>query len=967
MYGVVTIAVAEFLLSLENGEAAWAEVKKRVGLEEDISFYEYYSDDITLSLVNAAAAVTGLSFNDVLRGSADATLKPLVVRGYKPLADSLGASFYECLGHLDIMHQNLVNSYPGMVAPSFRPELVADGTLYLHYHSARPGLWPYAQNLLVAVAKAIYDIDVSFDHYQKKHEGHDHDIFIVNMPPEGFGARDETRLKAAAKKHAKYACDSSTFNLLFPWHLEVDRKLQVVSMGSLLEARMKSELETKQDKLYLSDIIKLKQPAVIKQTFEALRERDRCTFLAVVRDDWYFQKKQMSRDEKQKAKGFKPAVTTPPQVLGFKHESGCPIPFTPKDSGTKLPAPSAEAFSSGCPLPSASVDEPSTRLCKESLAELMAETKPAFDKHAASAIKLTARPSSGSMLQALMTTPGTNPSPITRTVSDTVSKMMRMRRLSDESNTSMSSTEAEAYITEAVGFLFLKGEIAYRKETDTLMLLGNPECSSPSQLYLRGLSLLDLPIHSNMRERLYSAAHQLATVSNAGSLESTTKQLVRAKQDIQKERLRVSELLLSILPKEVAVALEAGENPEAKRFAHVSILFSDIPTFEKIVGSVRPSQVMDLLNEMFSKFDELCKEFDLYKVETVGDSYMVASGIPTPNPYQATKLAKFSVKMMEAANSVVSPIDGNRLTLRIGMHTGNIMAGIVGKTRPRYCLFGDTVNVASRMESTTMPGTIQYSASMMSALMEEKAQVQWVSRGDIDVKGKGLMETFFLLGIEEEQEFLAPPKDAFQIAKPRLSQVLQGLEQDAYNADSTRSPTQTAVINALQHQMASHSQMVEQHLSGLQAQVFQLQLHLAGQKKQKKCQAFYTVYIHRLARSRFSGRGATSVCEGVAHDTHLEDIVDTVLSASEARMKLFTSENCSTLILQNIPIGELVARRSIAVSMSPKHSPVCSGEIHLFAKVEHGPDALEWHAEITILKDLGLLQEQAFQPVASVV
>eukprot|EP00049_Salpingoeca_infusionum_P008679 m.143243 g.143243 ORF g.143243 m.143243 type:complete len:953 (-) comp14085_c0_seq3:237-3095(-) len=946
MYGVVTIAVEEFLLTLEDGQALWEEVKSRVGLKEDISFYEHYSDDLTLRLVKAAAAVTGLSYDDVLRGTADAQLKPLVERGYKPLADSLGASFFECLGHIDTMHQNLVNSYPGMVAPSFRPQLAADGTVYLHYYSARAGFWPYAQNLLMAVAKAIYNIDVTFDHHQKKHEGHDHDIFIVHMPPEGFGQRDESSLAIAANKFAKYDCDSSTFNQLFPWHLEVDRNLKVVSMGSLLQGRFQSPecLKSKsQTNPSLRDVIKIKQPAFSTPTFDALADRDHCTFMAVVRDDWYFEQKALGKADNitQKTslqeKKKKHSMTSP------LSESGCPFPMSVKDYEAEYQQRRSSHSrklhgTSGCPL---SHSQPASRKkLSHGVLATLSEDKPT---------NWPSRASRGSMLQSLAANPSAlesvlSPGPLTRTISDSLSQMMQMRRASSTSRASISSIEAEAYITEAVGYLFLRGEIVYRKDTDTIMLLGNPECSTPNQLYLRGLSLKDLPVHSNTRERLFSAAHQLATISNAGCLESTTKQLARAKADIQVERRRVHDLLHSILPEEVAISLSVGKIPEAKHFSHVTILFSDVPSFEKIVGSVRPTQVMDLLNDMFSKFDDLCKSFGLYKVETIGDSYMVASGIPTQHDKQATNMAAFAIKMMQAGNSFLSPIDGSQLTLRIGMHTGNIMAGVVGKTRPRYCLFGDTVNVASRMESTTTPGTIQYSASTMSALMAEKAEFKWISRGDIDIKGKGAMETFFLLGLDKEHDFLLPPKALLETSRPSHETTHLG-HNGKLGQDSTVS---------LQQQLIAHSEMMHRHLTLLHAQVNSLRLHIAGKQHKQAPKGFFSVHIHRLA-------GATSICDGVAHETQLKDVVDTVLAASETHMKLFTSTTCSTLVLQSVSIGELVKRRYVQAVPNSGDNPKskCYRQIHLFAVVECDADALDIKSEMTILKDLGVLPQMS--------
>eukprot|EP00049_Salpingoeca_infusionum_P000048 m.36766 g.36766 ORF g.36766 m.36766 type:complete len:1076 (+) comp10036_c0_seq1:827-4054(+) len=1030
MYGFVTDATIQFLSTLENGKELVEQLKEALGDDADISFYKHYSDEFTLHVVEVAATITGLSFNDVILGMGRVQLDNFTKHGYRPLIESLGASFYECLQHIDILHQNLVNSYPGMTAPSFRPELSPEGVLYLHYYSSRPGLWPYATALLKSVATDIYKIDVEFEHYQKKSEGHNHDMFIVHMPPKGFGERQEDKLKKAADKFATFDCDAETFNVLFPWHMEINRKMEVVGMGSLLEARMHSELDTSQTP-HLHDIVKIKQPALIKQTFDALKERNHDNFMAIVRDDWYHEKKEMKRQEKYARKAAKKqekamamlhsrkqsvSLAASPTSPTARHGvnvfasspgsprsisssaifhamqqqgsgstngkfagsgAGCPFSSSPpahvnttatiiarsRDGSTSSihsrmhqtassSSLSKRQSASGCPFSSSS--QTGRRTSNLSALQMLSDhTDVSFQTcESTGSSEGSGRRVSATFLESAMTkrpscaTSLKYVTPITRNISETLSYMVASRRASANSVMSMSSIEAEAFITEAVDYLYLKGEIVYREDTDTLLLLGNPECSTPAELFVRDLSLADLPVHSNTRDMLFSTVHQSATISIAGRLESTSKELVHAQQQVQSERIRVKKLLHSILPEEVAVALASGDIPEAQRFSSVSVLFSDIPAFEKIVGSVRPTQVMDLLNEMFSKFDELCEQFGLYKVETVGDSYMVASGLPSPNPKQATNMAKFSVKMMQLANTVLSPVDGSPLTLRVGMHTGPIMAGVVGKTRPRYCLFGDTVNVASRMESTTVPGTIHYSASMMSALMEEKAEIQWISRGDIEVKGKGLMETFFLLGIDRKIKSLVPPESAFDTSKLKT-----GSKGKSKASVQGALDTPQGMMKAMQQQMEQHAQTVQQQMMMfLQAQMRMLQLQNAkGNPPKKQHNGYYTVHMHRVYASEFG----TSTCDGVAFDTRLEDVVETALAGAEVGMKLFTSAQCTTLVLQDIPVGELVQRGFVSVSkpLVSEAAQGCNGELHFYADGLYDVEDID----LDLRRELGLI------------
>nr|XP_055025042.1 uncharacterized protein LOC129414950 [Misgurnus anguillicaudatus] len=217
--------------------------------------------------------------------------------------------------------------------------------------------------------------------------------------------------------------------------------------------------------------------------------------------------------------------------------------------------------------------------------------------------------------------------------------------------------------------------------------------------------------------------------------------------DLKRERRVAEDLLHQMLPKSVAKQLRQNKHVEAESYEMVTIFFSDIVGFTSISASCTPLQVVGMLNNLYMCFDTRIDSYDVYKVETIGDAYMVVSGLPERNgDKHADEIAKMSLDLVAAVRQVPIPhMPNKRLQLRAGIHTGPCVAGIVGYKMPRYCLFGDTVNTASRMESTSLPQKIHASSATYLALMKDNAY-ELQLRGEIEVKGKGKMNTYWLMG-----------------------------------------------------------------------------------------------------------------------------------------------------------------------------------------------------------------------------
>jgi class 3 adenylate cyclase len=208
-------------------------------------------------------------------------------------------------------------------------------------------------------------------------------------------------------------------------------------------------------------------------------------------------------------------------------------------------------------------------------------------------------------------------------------------------------------------------------------------------------------------------------------------------------------LVRQMLPRKVCIPLREGKKVPPEAFQGVSIFFSDVVGFTTISSEVEPIIVHELLNSLFTVMDYCTALFPLYKVETIGDAYMVAGGLPEPNAHNARDLADFALVVSAVVAACVrSPVDGSPIQIRMGCHTGDVMAGVVGTLMPRYCLFGDSVNTASRMESNGAPGKIHCSEAFAMKVREGGLHTV-AERGEIAVKGKGAMRTFWLDGAAE--------------------------------------------------------------------------------------------------------------------------------------------------------------------------------------------------------------------------
>ena len=262
--------------------------------------------------------------------------------------------------------------------------------------------------------------------------------------------------------------------------------------------------------------------------------------------------------------------------------------------------------------------------------------------------------------------------------------------------------------------------------------------------------LLALVTASLMAVGLFYTRYRIKRKSET-ALQNANAQL-QEKNDLLSQARSIAEtLLLNVLPKPIARRMQAGELRIAEHFSDVTVLFADIVDFTQLASGLHPEELVSLLDAIFTDFDALAERYNLEKIKTIGDAYMAVCGIPEPNPQHCLNVVRFALDMLRVIEKYSIhgapqlPTSDNHLRLRIGIHTGAVVAGVIGKKKFSYDLWGDTVNIASRLESHGVAGEIHCSQEVYEMLQESCI---FEMRGETELKGSITMTTYFLRGFK---------------------------------------------------------------------------------------------------------------------------------------------------------------------------------------------------------------------------
>lgn len=283
-----------------------------------------------------------------------------------------------------------------------------------------------------------------------------------------------------------------------------------------------------------------------------------------------------------------------------------------------------------------------------------------------------------------------------------------------------------------------------------LMILGTRQSTSWFLLFL-GLAFLSwvmnpyfsanaLPIPINLKNAFFLMNITGTAAILYGVLRYFQGQKERVMVSLAIEQNRSDKLLLNILPFAVAERLKKNDMRIADHYESVTVMFADLVNFTQISANMQPIQLLDLLSQVFSRFDALAEKYEVEKIKTIGDAYMVISGAPVPCVNHAQRIMQMAVEMQVALKEV-STKTGIALHMRIGINTGPVVAGVIGNSKFSYDLWGDTVNMASRMEDTCLQDGIQVTEATKNIL---QGLYVFEKRPNVEVKGKGIIETYIL-------------------------------------------------------------------------------------------------------------------------------------------------------------------------------------------------------------------------------
>ncbi|XP_001357571.3 guanylate cyclase soluble subunit beta-1 isoform X1 [Drosophila pseudoobscura] len=708
MYGFVNYAL-ELLVLKHFGEELWEKIKKKamVSMEGQFLVRQIYDDEITYNLIGAAVEILNIPADDILELFGKTFFEFCQDSGYDKILQVLGATPRDFLQNLDALHDHLGTLYPGMRAPSFRCT-EKDGELLLHYYSERPGLEHIVIGIVKAVASKLHGVEVEIDIVKRKGEPID----------------EAEKLRALAREQQQLETDAATAAaaaLAPPTDAERNNNHNPSSNNGLANnsnganVNINNNNDGQENASETEPSIALPGGPVPQDSFDCDGDKEqKCLRLLKNKSDdierydhVQFVIREINVADKSQVDAKKDEVPDDMEFL-------CEAPLISPATFCKV-FPFHLMFDRQMRIVQAgkAVSRVIPRVAEEncSLIEVVEAIRPHLQLNFENIL------SHINTIYVLQTRQG-----------------------------AMSSRHEQR-------FLRLKGQMMYIPETDRILFQCYPSVMNLDDLTKKGLYISDVPLHDAARDLVLLSEKFEAEYKLTKNLEMLTDKLQQTFRDLESEKQKTDRLLYSVLPKSVANELRHQRPVPPKRYDSVTLMFSGIVGFGLYcAANTDPDgamKIVKMLNELYTVFDALTdskRNLNVYKVETVGDKYMAVSGLPDPCEDHAKCMARVALDMMDMAKNV--KMGSNPVQITIGIHSGEVVTGVIGNRVPRYCLFGNTVNLTSRTETTGVPGRInvsEHTYRLLCQAINQDDSFHLEYRGPVIMKGKPTpMDCWFL-------------------------------------------------------------------------------------------------------------------------------------------------------------------------------------------------------------------------------
>ncbi|XP_029596236.1 soluble guanylate cyclase 88E-like [Salmo trutta] len=691
MYGLYLEAVNDYI-NESYGEDVWRLIEARAEIPH-LKFvrHQMYNDNLILRLAKAAGEVLGKTHDELMYAFGVYMVKRIGNYGYERILKVLGRNVRDFINELDNLHEYFRFSFPKVQPPSFCVEEECETSLTLHYRSTRKGFTQFVKGQLSQVGRQFYNTDIEVEILSKEEtEKMTYVIYKMNFDNAAFKHRMPQQKTAPG--YEKLPMKRGIFFDMFPFSVIFRRDMTMYRIGDGLK-EVFSDLQGKK----------------VNEEFTLVRP-----MLEFSWDNIYTHLNNVFELLSKAVVESKQKVNVP-KLSKEKEDEGKEESEKPKreeERGTEK--------SRVRPSPQ-STDRRDVKSVEEMKGDQ--EFSSALTQYNSSAN------SGGEDIELLAF------QTVTGKCSETIFEDMREPPKKP---------------------LHLKGQMKYVPQWDSLIFLSTPIIETVEDMIKMGVYVNDLNLHDSSRELILAGTQQSAELQLALDQEQQKyAQLQEIIKKLDEEKKRGDSLLYAMIPKAVADRLRKGITAleTCQVFPDVTILFSDVVKFNEICIHITPMQVVDMLNEIYIVFDTLSEKHNVYKVETIRDAYMVVAGVPNKTTFHAHHICDMALDMLSSIDHLKDPSTGDNIQIRVGIHSGMVVAGVVGLKMPRYCLFGDTVNTASRMESNGVGMQIHISQTTKDHLEHEPYIIE--ERGKIFVKGKGYMKTYWLKG-KKDLSFKTP-------------------------------------------------------------------------------------------------------------------------------------------------------------------------------------------------------------------